>query len=103
MSAGLPVVTSSVGGISELVDETSGWVVTDDDEVDAYVARIRERMAQPQQARQRVIRGQAIIAERHSWNHFHARLKSIGLLEKPNGVVARNVLKFTRRLLRRAS
>ena len=46
MSAGLPVVTSSVGGISELVDETSGWVVTDD-EVGAYVARIRERMAQP--------------------------------------------------------
>lgn len=103
MSAGLPVVTSSVGGISELVDETSGWVVTDDDEVDAYVTRIRERMAQPQQAQQRVIKGQAIIAERHSWDHFHARLKSIGLLEKPNGVVARNVLKFTRRLLRRAS
>ncbi len=83
MSAGLPVVTSVVGGIGELVDETSGWVVKQDDEVEAYVAMIRKRMAQPEQAQQRALKAQAIITERHSWARFSERLNTIGLLDQP--------------------
>ena len=103
MSAGLPVVTSAVGGIGELVDETTGWIVTQDDDVDAYVMTIQALMAQPQQAQQRAIKAQSVIAERHSWKCFTRRLKAIGLLKKHNMLLPHNVREFTRRLFRKAS
>ena len=34
---GMPIVASAVGGIPELVDETTGWLVDPFDDVDQFV------------------------------------------------------------------
>ena len=39
-AAGLPIVAPSIGGIAELVDETTGWLVTDHSNPLAYVDRV---------------------------------------------------------------
>lgn len=54
MAAGLPVVTTAVSGIPELVDDAVGWVVPSEDHP-ALVAALREAAASP---RERARRGQ---------------------------------------------
>jgi len=101
MSAGLPVVTPLVGGIGELVDDTSGWIVEDGDSANAYVSNLIELLAQPHQARQRATQGKALINQRHEWGAYKQRLKEIGLLKNKGLLSSMNVLSFTRGLFRR--
>ncbi len=52
-ACGLPVVAADVGGIGDLVDEDTGWPVFRPLDPDAYVARIREMISSPDEARKR--------------------------------------------------
>lgn len=52
MAAGLPVVTTPVSGIPELVDEDVGWLVPPDD-VDALVTALRAALDDPEEALRR--------------------------------------------------
>lgn len=52
MAAGVPVVTTSVSGIPELVDNEVGWLIPPDD-VDALYAAIRAALDNPAEARRR--------------------------------------------------
>ncbi len=60
MAAGLPVVTTPISGIPELVDEQVGWLVPPDD-LDALEAAVREALAQPFERRQRGDAGRARV------------------------------------------
>jgi colanic acid/amylovoran biosynthesis glycosyltransferase len=63
LAAGLPVLTTSLGGIPELVDEAVGWLVPPDDG-DALLAALDEAATQPQERRRRGARGPARLEER---------------------------------------
>lgn len=52
MAAGVPVVTTAVSGIPELVDDTVGWLVPPDDP-QALEAALREALAAPEVRRAR--------------------------------------------------
>ncbi len=52
---GVPLVASEVGGTGEVVDEAGGWPVADAEDPDAYVAALREVVADPAGARRRAL------------------------------------------------
>ena len=60
MAAGLPVITTTLPGLEELVDESVGWLVPPDDE-QALVQALREALADPEEARARGLRGRARV------------------------------------------
>ncbi|MSQ01059.1 MAG: glycosyltransferase [Myxococcales bacterium] len=63
MAAGVPVVTTSISGIPELVDAEVGWVVPPDDP-QALLAAVREALANPQERGRRGAVGRRRVAER---------------------------------------
>ena len=75
MSAGLPVLTTSLEGISELVDETVGWVVPPEDP-SALAEALREALSCPEE---RLRRGRA--ARERVRAHWSLDAQVEGLLE----------------------
>jgi len=63
MAAGLPVVTTPVSGIPEIVDAEVGWVVPPDDPAALELA-LRAALADPAEARRRGAAGRARLAAR---------------------------------------
>ncbi len=63
MAAGVPVVTTPVSGIPEIVDEAVGWLVPPDDP-DALRAALRAALDDPAEAERRGRAGRARLAER---------------------------------------
>ncbi len=52
-ACGMPVVAADVGGVGDLVREDTGWPVFRPLDPEAYVARIREMLSDPEEARRR--------------------------------------------------
>jgi len=63
MAAGVPVVTTAVSGIPEIVDEGVGWVVPPDDPA-ALAAAIRAALDDPAEAARRGAAGRLRLGER---------------------------------------
>jgi glycosyltransferase involved in cell wall biosynthesis len=74
---GLPVVAPDVGGIGELIDAGTGWLVSGPDAVDEYVAALDELRAHPREAQRRVHAAQERLVERHSWGSFERSIHAI--------------------------
>ncbi|WP_196491513.1 glycosyltransferase family 4 protein [Burkholderia diffusa] len=71
---GVCVVASAVGGVPELIDELTGWPVTDVRSVDAYVSAIRAALANPQE---RVKRARHLHERSRSRHSMPAYVKQI--------------------------
>jgi glycosyltransferase involved in cell wall biosynthesis len=63
LARGVPVVTTDLDGLDELVDESVGWVVPRD-APDALADALRTALADPREARVRGARGPARLRER---------------------------------------
>lgn len=63
LAAGVPVVTTPVSGIPEVVDDTVGWLVPPDDP-EALARAMREALDDPEEALRRGSRGPARLRER---------------------------------------
>ncbi|MCM2469095.1 glycosyltransferase family 4 protein [Agrobacterium vitis] len=74
---GVPIVASAVGGIPELIDETTGYPIAADAEYDVYVAALRKVIADPADRVERAGRLQTKALERHSRGAYIARLEQI--------------------------
>lgn len=70
MASGVPVVTTPVSGIPELVDDAVGWLVPPDD-LDALERAVREALADPAE---RARRGAAARARVHERGYTRAGL-----------------------------
>lgn len=85
IAAGLPIISSDVGGIGELIvqDET-GLLVSPFDDVEQYVQAIRRLIANPDLGVRLLMASRQLVAQRHSWEHFAADINSLpGYLESP--------------------
>ena len=78
MRVGLPIVTSNVGGITELVNNQTGFLVSDIENPESYVQHMYKIFMQADITAKKVKRGQQLISERHTWEAFVSRLRSIG-------------------------
>lgn len=74
---GLPVIAPKVGGIAELIDHDTGWLVDYPDSVDAYVAALGEIRSDPEQAIIRVQRAQQRLIKRYSFDRFIKNLVAL--------------------------
>jgi glycosyltransferase involved in cell wall biosynthesis len=80
-AAGLPIVAPDVGGIGDLVDESTGWLVAADSGVEGYVEAIGDVLARPEEALARAERMRERIRARHAPEAFSEsvrRLTSFG-------------------------
>jgi glycosyltransferase involved in cell wall biosynthesis len=83
-AAGLPIVAETVGGISELLDERSGYPLQPGAGALAYVEAIRAALGDSVEAAGRVENAQARIRDRHSWAAFERGVAALpGYLPVP--------------------
>ena len=75
--ASLPIVCPAyIGGIGDLISPESGYPVPENN-IDNYVAAIREILANPREARNRAMRATAICQVRHTRSAFADSMKTV--------------------------
>lgn len=67
---GLPIIAPNVGGIGELVNCETGYLLREDPTIDDYLDALREIQKNPELAKLKVSKMRKLIAERHNWNEF---------------------------------
>jgi len=75
--AGLPVVSTDVGGIRDFLDEENSFLITDVSDVDAICQQINHVLSDQETARQRWQRAYGYICSRHSVESMRAELLAI--------------------------
>lgn len=74
---GVPIVASAVGGVPELIDESTGYPIPSDAGPQAYVDGLREALADPEERVERARCLQSKALERHSRSAYVRRLEQI--------------------------
>jgi glycosyltransferase involved in cell wall biosynthesis len=67
---GVPIVASDVGGIAELVDEDTGWLIRDHKDPGAYIRALEEIRANPDEAARRVHNMLERVKRLHTWSAY---------------------------------
>ncbi|WP_029008772.1 glycosyltransferase [Azospirillum halopraeferens] len=67
---GLPIIAPNVGGISDLINNETGWLVSGPDAVDEYLDALKEIEADPDLVQRKVKAAQSLLVKRHSWEAF---------------------------------
>lgn len=67
---GLPIVTSQVGGIPELVDEETGWPVTHHENASEYAERLRQICSSRTDIASKLEKGLARVETQHNWQQY---------------------------------
>jgi glycosyltransferase involved in cell wall biosynthesis len=82
----IPIIApATVGGIGELIDERTGWPISDPYSARAYADRLRDALRSPREAERRGEVLAQIIAKRHSFDAFCERVRD--LAEAPSKAV----------------
>jgi glycosyltransferase involved in cell wall biosynthesis len=74
---GVPIVASAVGGVPELIDENTGWLVAHDADVGEYVAAIREMLSEPNDKVERARKLSRRVANRHNEKVYSRKLQEV--------------------------
>ncbi|MFX7858128.1 hypothetical protein ABTK38_20705, partial [Acinetobacter baumannii] len=80
-SAQLPIIAPAVGGIGELIDDSTGWLVRQANDVEAYTTALRDVRDDIVGRELRVRRLEGRLEEQHSWEKFLATLKQHSIVE----------------------
>ena len=73
----MPVVAPDIGGISELIGEDTGYLVSARAEPREYERALRAIVADPAKARLRAERLRALIETNHSWSAFRQAVSAL--------------------------
>ncbi|MEY8120387.1 glycosyltransferase family 4 protein [Falsihalocynthiibacter sp. BN13B15] len=76
-TAGLPIVAPNVGGIAELLDNTTGWLIDDFRDVDGYSAALTEMASNPERAEVRARSLQTRIADQFAPEDYINSIKKM--------------------------
>lgn len=69
-AARLPIVSSDVGGISELIDDQTGWLINELDDPLPYIQALEVIANQPGSAIEREVAMAARLQEKHNWHRY---------------------------------
>lgn len=67
---GVPIVASDVGGVGELVNDETGWLVRAIDDPDAYISALTEIHERPDEVSRRLDAMSDHVRTRHSWTAY---------------------------------
>jgi glycosyltransferase involved in cell wall biosynthesis len=76
MSAGVPVVAFGVGGIPQVLDQASGWLVPAEDTA-ALATAIRNALADPAEATRRAMRAQEVVRNEFGVTRWIERIREV--------------------------
>lgn len=74
--AGLPIVTSAVGGIPELIDKNMGWLIDDIEDTDLFVTALKRVIIMKEDTLTRSLAAKESAAVQHNWTNFYKTLES---------------------------
>lgn len=74
---GIPVIAPTVGGVGELVNETTGYPLAERPSAADYEQVLRNVMLNPVEALQRARCMHELVQKRHSWSNFLANVGSL--------------------------
>jgi glycosyltransferase involved in cell wall biosynthesis len=74
---GLPVIAPDVGGIREIIDADTGWLVSSPVAVDEYVDALKQIESAPDEAARRVAKAQERLAAVYSYRNFVRSLETV--------------------------
>lgn len=81
-AAGLPIIAPDIGGIADLIQQETGFLVRLTEDPSQYAQAIKTVLAQPEEARQRAVNLQALLVRRHTPEQFHNRVaEALGSVE----------------------
>lgn len=69
-SCGIPIIARDIGGISDLVNMDTGWIVDANEDALSFSKRIRDVFSDESEKDRRVGNMHDLIRTRHSWNAF---------------------------------
>lgn len=91
MAHGLPLVAPDVGGVAELVDQETGWLVQDSADAGAYLAALDQALSDKAHSCLRALSALERVRARHSYEAFAHRLSQIpGYMSWPARVSSRD-------------
>lgn len=76
VSAGIPVVASCVGGVSDVVNEKTGFLIRDIEDVSLYVKAIRYALENPSEAERLALAARKYVETEHTPAIFESELFS---------------------------
>ena len=79
---GMPVVASAVGGVPEVINDDTGWLIESIDDIEAYVAALQEAIENPKLGVKKAFNLQQLYRSRHSREKFDADIQQILSQEK---------------------
>lgn len=74
---GLPIVSSNVGGISELVNDDTGWLISDLHDPNPYIQALQEIARDSGKAQSKVARMRERVRSLHSWEAYLAEFAKL--------------------------
>lgn len=70
MGNGLPAIASNVGGVAEIVNSETGWLVGDRNDAEAFKDAISRVLRRREAIREKGLAAQRLIETRHTWEDF---------------------------------
>lgn len=83
---GIPVIAPTVGGVGELVDETTGYPLPERPSAADYEQALRRIVTKPTEALERAQRLHALVQQRHNWDSFVAGVAAVPDYLPPAGM-----------------
>lgn len=74
-AAGIPIIAPDVGGIGELINSETGWLVSCFDDIDAFSVNMENALADPKEAKHRVAKLKDKIAREHNYNLYVSKIR----------------------------
>lgn len=81
---GIPIIVSNVGGVSDLINSNTGYLLSEHPKVDEYINAFQKIQSEPEiriKKSQELIR---LIEERHTLNYLVNEIKDLGYLSYEN-------------------
>jgi len=77
MARGIPIVTSAVGGVEELANHNTAWLVENPEEPMNYVNNIRLMLVNTEETFEKTVLANSIVMEKHIWSTFINTLEQL--------------------------
>ena len=74
-AAGLPIVASDIGGVSEFIHHNKTGLLVDLEDIDGYVAAIQSLTESPEATKKLVTDSQDLLQNQHLWDNFISKVK----------------------------